>query len=197
MPTLLNARLGQVGFSAGDFVLQRGGEVVDIGGGDVDGCAVKERNAAAADRFATHLNQESLHHVWIKFFRSHANEITEGVAYRHRCAVGTGAGHGVERIGNADDAHLDGKIGFREVIGISGAVAALVMPTNGLGDLWPGELHAAHDMVTQGRVIGHLAEFIWIERPCFAKEASVDGDFTNVVEISGAAESGDFAGIHA
>src|SRR5579864_5831706 len=88
--------LGQIRFSAGDLVLQRGREVVDVGRGDVDWRAVEERNTAAADRFAAHLNQKSLHHIRIKLLGRHADQITESIPYRHWRAVGTGAGHGIE-----------------------------------------------------------------------------------------------------
>ncbi len=84
-----------------------------------------------------------------------------------------------------------------QVIGIAGAVAALVMPSHGFVNLGPGKLHAADDLMTDYCVIRHLAKLFGIERLRFAEQTAIDGDLANIVKIPGAAESGDFAGIHA
>ena len=43
-------------FSSGDFVLQCRGELVDVGGGDIDGHAFEHGHAAAADNVPTNLD---------------------------------------------------------------------------------------------------------------------------------------------
>ena len=48
-------------------MLQSGGEVIDVGGGDVDGHAGDERTPAAADGVAAHLNEERLHDIGVIF----------------------------------------------------------------------------------------------------------------------------------
>ena len=47
------------------------------------------------------------------------------------------------------------------------------------------------------RVVGHLAELFWIERAGLAEEPAVYRDFADVVQISSAAQRGNFVGIHA
>jgi hypothetical protein len=52
------SRLGQVQTTVGDFVLQRGGQVIDISGGDVDRHAVLKKGCAvAADRITPDLQK--------------------------------------------------------------------------------------------------------------------------------------------
>src|SRR6266516_7618877 len=62
----LQSLLGEIGFGAGYFVLQRGGQLVDVGGCDVDRRGVEERSSAASNGVAAHLDQQSLHDVGIK-----------------------------------------------------------------------------------------------------------------------------------
>src|SRR5260370_14141127 len=71
-----------------------------------------------------------------------------------------------------------------------------MVPTYGLWNLRPGKLNAADNLMTDGGMVGHLAEFLGIERPRLAKEAAVDSDFADVMQIPRAAQSRDFAGFH-
>jgi hypothetical protein len=61
-------------------------------------------------------------------------------------------------------------------------------------NLRPGKLHAADNLMADHRVVGHLAEFLGIERSRLAEQSAVDGHLADVVQISGAAQRGDFAG---
>ena len=86
---------------------------------------------------------------------------------------------------------------LHEPVRIAGTVAALVVPAHNLGNLWPGELHAADDLVADDGVIGHFTKFFGIERRGLAEEAAIDGDFSNVVQISRAAQRRHVARLHA
>src|SRR5579864_6942850 len=71
-----------------------------------------------------------------------------------------------------------------------------MVPADGLGDFWPGELNAADNLVADDSMIRHLAKFFGIERAGLAEQAAVDGDFADVVQISGAAQRSNFAWFH-
>src|SRR5580692_9001383 len=188
---------GQIGLAAGDFVLQSRGQVIDVGGGDVYLHGVEQGSSVAADGIAAYLDEQALHYVGIVFVRRQAHQVAERAADRERSAIGTRAGHGVEGIGEAHDADLHGQVVLDEFIGIAGTVAALVMPADRLWNFRPGKFDAADDLVADCRVVGHFAELFGIERSDFAEEAAIDGNFANVVQIAGAAQGGDFAGLHA
>ena len=51
--------------------------------------------------------------------------------------------------------------------------------------------------MADGSVIRHLAKLFRIERAGLAEQAAIDGNFSDVVQISGAAQSRDFARLHA
>ena len=86
-------------------MLQSGGQVIDVGGGNRDRCGVEKRRAAAANSIAAHLNQQGLHDVGIKFLGRQPYQITQGAAHRERGAIGSHTSHGIERIRDAYDAH--------------------------------------------------------------------------------------------
>ncbi len=182
--------------AARDFVLQSRGEVVDVCGGDVYGWAFEKWGTVAADGVAADLDQQSLDDVRIELLRRHADQIAERAADGHRGAIGASARHGVERISEADDADRHGHIFLHEFVRVSGAIAALVMPAHGFGNFRPRKLHATDDLVTDRGVIGHLAKFFGIESTGLSEEAAIDGDLADVVQVSGAAQRGDFVGIH-
>jgi hypothetical protein len=189
--------LNHDGSAAGDFVLQRCGQMIDVGCRDVDRRAFEQRNAAAADGIAPDLDQQCLDNVGIELLWRQANEIAERAPYRQRSTVGAGAGHGVEGIGDADDANRHWYFFLREFVGIAGSITALVMPAHGLRNTGPRERNASDDLVADRRVIGHLAKFIGIERARFAEEAPIDGDLSDIVQISCTTEGGDVIGVHA
>src|SRR5215472_16256719 len=72
-----------------------------------------------------------------------------------------------------------------------------MVPAYCFRDLGPRELHAADDLVSDRRVIRHFAKLVGIERAGLAKKAAIDRDLADVVKVSRAAESGNFARIHA
>jgi hypothetical protein len=51
------AGLSEVGFRVGDFVLQSGGEVIDVSGRDIHRHTLEQRRAVAAHGIAPYLNQ--------------------------------------------------------------------------------------------------------------------------------------------
>src|SRR6516162_9107987 len=91
--------------AAGYFILQSSGQLVDVTGRDIYGSAFEHGNAAAADDVATNLDQESLHNTGIELLGGKPDEIAERTPDRQRSAIGPGAGHGVEGIGNAHDSN--------------------------------------------------------------------------------------------
>ncbi len=73
-----------------------------------------------------------------------------------------------------------------QLVGIAGAVAALVVPAHDLRDLRPGELHAVHDLVADHGVIHHFPELARLQRRRLAEKSLVDGDLADIVQIAAA-----------
>src|SRR5215469_3186186 len=196
----INALRGWQGHDspAGQLVLQRGGELVDVSRGDVHSHAlVKHARAMAAHRVTTNLDEKPLHSGGVVLERCEANDLADCAADREWLAIGTLAGHGVEGVGKPDDARGHGQFVHVQAVGIAGAIAAFVMPANDLGNFRPGKLNAADDLMADDGVIGHRAEFVGIERGWLAEQSFVDRDFADVVQISRGTNGGDFGGIDA
>src|SRR5207244_13168897 len=105
--------------------------------------------------------------------------------YRSRISVRTLAGHGIEGIGERDDAHRHGHLVADETIGVSRAIGSFMMPAHDFGDTWPGELHIAHDLVADYGVLSHLAELPRIKCAGFAEDVLIYDYLANVVQVSG------------
>ena len=60
-----------------------------------------------------------------------------------------------------------------------------MVPAHNLRNPRPGKLHAGHDLVPDGGVIGHLAKLFRIETARLAKQPLIDGNFSDIVKIAG------------
>ncbi len=149
----------------------------------------KKWHAVAADRVAPDLQQQSLDGVGIKFLRRQANNLTQRAADRERFAIRPLAGHGVERVGQADDAHRHGDIFHHQPVRISRAIAAFVMRTHDLRNTRPGKLHAADDLMSDHGVVSHFAKFFGIQRRGLSEQTFVHRNFADVVQIASGAQS--------
>src|SRR5215831_18866336 len=74
--------------SARYFVLQSGGQLVDIGGRDIYGHAFQQGHAATADHVAPDLDQERLNHIGVEFFGCQAYQVAQSIPYRHGGTIG-------------------------------------------------------------------------------------------------------------
>ncbi len=72
-----------------------------------------------------------------------------------------------------------------------------MVPAHSFRNLGPRELHTADNLVANGGVVRHLTKLFRVERARLAEQAAIDGYFSDVVQITGAAQSGDVAWLHA
>src|SRR5438270_11279166 len=70
------------------------------------------------------------------------------------------------------------------------------MGTHDFGNAGPGELHAAHDLVSDDSMIGHFTELFRIQRRRFAEKTFVDCDFANIVKVTSGPQTGDVVWLH-
>src|SRR5215472_1131242 len=186
--------LGQIQAPVSDFVLQVGSELVDVSRGDIHG-ALEQGGAAAAHCIATHLHQQRLYGVGIKFLRRQTNNFTQRAAHRDGIAVRAFAGHGIERVSQCHNAHAEGNIVECQTIGVSRPVTALVMPAHDFRDAWPWKLHAAQDLVAHHRVISHLAELVRIKHRWLAEQPLVHRHLPDIVQVARRAQGSNLGGI--
>ena len=142
-----------------------------------------------SDRIPSHLDEQRLERVGVIFLRSKPDQFLEGNADRHAFPVRTIVGHGVEGVGQSDDAH--GLRDFVRVqpIGISGPVSAFVMPADDLRNLRPGELHLADDLMPNDRVVAASRGILSASSlRGFSEQPLVDGDHADIVQISSRAQ---------
>src|SRR5580692_11990539 len=125
--------------------------------------------------------------VGIKFLRGQTYDFVQSAAERKPLTVGALAGHGIERVGQANDAHWHRDIFEKQTVGIAGAIAALVMPAYDVWNAGPGELYPAYNLMSHNRVICHFAKFFSIQRRWFAEETLIHGDLPNIVQVTGGA----------
>src|SRR5437763_2589438 len=184
--------LSQVVSAVAHFVLQTGGEVIDISGSDVEGHAVfQERGAVASDGVASKLYQKSVNGMRIVLLRRQANNFADSASYRKRLAVGSFTRHRIKCVGQSDDAHRHGNILHQKPIRISRAIASLVMPANNLRNLRPGELDAADNLMADDSVIRHLAKFAGVKGTRLSKDVLVHRNLPDVMQVSGRAQCAD------
>ena len=79
--------------------------VVDIGGRDVNRAGLKDRETIATHGVASDLNQKSLQGLRVVLFGCLRISSCKAVPNGHAGAVGAFGGHGIEGIGECDDAH--------------------------------------------------------------------------------------------
>ena len=90
-----------------------------------------------------------------------------------------------------------GRSSRAQSVGVTGTVAALVMPAHRLVNFRPGKLYAAHNLMPDHGVVRHLAELLGVQGLGLAEQAAVDRHLAYVVQISGAAQRSHFAGVDA
>src|SRR6185312_4836837 len=118
-----------------DLVLQGCGKLIDIAGGNVHGKAVLEKgNTVTSYRVAPDLQQQSVDGVGIEFLRREANDLAESVANRKRFAIWPLTGHGIESVGQSDDADRHGDVLHHQAVGISRTVATFMVRAHNLRD---------------------------------------------------------------
>ena len=62
-------------------MLQRCGELIDVGGGDVDGRSFEQGCAVAAYGISADLDQQGLNHIGVEFLRGKAYEIKKRTSH--------------------------------------------------------------------------------------------------------------------
>ena len=148
----------------------------------------KKRRAVAADGVAPDLQQQSVNRIGIELLRGQTHDLAQRVAHRKRFAIRALAGHGVKRVGQADDANRHGNIFHHQPVRIARAVAALVVRAHDLRNARPGKLHSAHDLMSDDGVVGHFAKFFGVERGGLSKQPFIHRDLADVMQVAGGAQ---------
>ena len=113
-----------------------------------------------------------------------------------RLAVGARADHGVEGVGQSNDAHCLRHFLAVHPVGIAGSVTAFVVPAYDFRNLRPRKMHAADDLMPDYGVVGHFAKLFRIERRRLAEQSLIHRHLANVVEISRRAQRGSLGWLH-
>src|SRR5260370_27786241 len=71
-----------------------------------------------------------------------------------------------------------------------------MMEADDFGNLRPGKLHLAADLMPNDSVVPHLAVFFRIELRSFSEQSLIDGNLADVVQIARRAERRNIAGVH-
>ena len=111
------------------------------------------------------------------------------VAHGQSFAVGAVADHGVERIGDGENAGAEGDLIAFEAARVAAPVEELLVSQDDFGGITQ-ERDADEHVVADFAVRAHDLLFIVGEGPWFAENAVGDGHFADVVEESGACEDG-------
>src|SRR4051794_13250874 len=98
------------------------------------------------------------------------------------CAVGTGCGHGAERVGRADDARGDRGLLAREPVGIPAAVPALVAGPPDLADVLQRSAHAVQHPLARDRVAAHDIPLVVAQRTGLVDDLLGYADLADVVQ---------------
>src|SRR3989441_4875946 len=99
-----------------------------------------------------------MHHIGIVFLGRQPDQFAQGAAHGKGIAIGALAGHGIECVGKGYDAHRHGHVVHKQTVGVSRAIAALMVPAHNFGNAWPGKLHIAYDLMSNDGVVSHLAD---------------------------------------
>src|SRR6266850_1001757 len=175
--------LRQVDLILADLVLQRGGQLIDVAGGEAHYSGLEYRDSVASDGVAPHLDEQGLHGIRIVFLGSHPDQFLQRNTERQRFTVGTGADHGVEGVSQGDNPDCLRHLFLVHAVGVAGAVSALMVPAHNFRNLRPRKLDVADNLMSHHGVIGHLAEFLRIERRGLAEETLVHRHFADVMQV--------------
>lgn len=119
-----------------------------------------------------------------------ATNLFTSVAHRQSFAVGAVADHGVERIGDGEDAGAERNLIALEAARVAGAIEELLVGEHDLGSI-PKERDANEHVVADLAMFAHDLLFVVGERSRFAENAIGDSHFADVMEESGTGENGE------
>ena len=180
----------------GNFVLQSGGQLVDISGGDIQRHAVAQQwRTAASNNVAANLNQKSLYDVRIELQRRNPHQFAQRAPDRKWLAIRSRTGHGVE---------LSAKPTIRTAMGRSSCANSSGYPEPSLRSWCQrtvsgifGQGNSTLLTISWPTIVwSAISRTLFVQRSGLAEEPAIDRNFTDVVQISGAAQGRDLGRLH-
>ena len=111
-------------------------------------------------------------------------------------AIGAVGGHGVERVGDGEDARAERDLFAAEAAWIAGAIEALLVGVDDFGG-FAEEGDFADHFVAALAVLAHDGHFFGVEPAGFEKDAVGGGDLADVVEEGAAGDDAELVGFDA
>src|SRR5579859_3011571 len=137
---------------------------------------------AAGDR-----GVESSHNHGVEFCAGQRFDALQGEFQFHRCLIRAIGGHGVESVGDGDDAGHHRNLRRGEAVGIAAAVHVFVVQLDA-GQHFLQLGNGAHDVGAFDGVLLHQFEFFRSQSAGFFENAIVDADFSDIVQERGDAQ---------
>jgi hypothetical protein len=131
--------------------------------------------------------EEDFDHFGIELGAGTAADFIARMAHRKSFAVGAVADHGVEGVGDGEDARSEWNFFAAEAAGITGAVKEFLVGENDFGGI-AEKGNARQDVVADFAVSAHDLFFVVVERAGFAEDGIGNGHFADVVKECGASE---------